>query len=146
MKIHPAVVPNGLTCLIPYAEKWGDYLSWRPETAGPLAADLQELSWALEGRREEIEDWFYETYGQKSAAEEAAYAFSQLLIMEMNEANGPGISSRLQWALKKFKERPSAKSRERLQGEVLAVRNTSPVMRRVHSSELEETVRLLEWD
>lgn len=142
MKIQPAVVPHGLTCLIPYAEKWGDYLSGRPGTSGPSSADLQDLSWALEGRREEIEDWFCETYGQKSAAEEAAYAFSQLL-MEMNEANGPGISSGLQWALRKFKEQPTARHRERLQGEVLAVGSSSPVMMRVHSAELEEAVRML---
>jgi hypothetical protein len=137
------IVPQNLQDLIPAARKWGITCDvTRHDVAERVSkSELEELARALEGRHEEIEDWLYSFQDQEYPDEAAA--FEAMVVMEMEECDGPGLRGFLDWALVKYRQSPSEENRARLQRAYEELVEVVGPAGRVFSEALAEARRLL---
>ncbi len=114
-------VPQNIRDLIPLAERWGITCDvTRHEVAeGATEAEFKKLRKALDGRHPAIYDFLYSD--DKDASEEIA-VFSALLTFEMEECDGPGIPSAVDYWYRKYREDPSGAHREKLEKKVKELR------------------------
>jgi len=105
-----AVVPKELHDLIPLARRWGISCDVTRHDAAEKAskAELAEVARLLSGRHTQVYRWYYSHWPSPSVE---ACAFSDLLVFEMEEVDGPGIPGLLHWRIQEFKRDPSEENR-----------------------------------
>jgi hypothetical protein len=106
------VVPGELRDLVPLAQRWGVTCDvTRHDVAAKASdADLAALTQALSGRHDAIDDWLYSS--DKWNDEQAA--FNAMVVLELEECDGPGSPGLLEWAIRFYRDQPSTERRERL--------------------------------
>ena len=110
--LRPAAVPDNIRDLVPLAQKWGVTCDVTRHDMAEKAgeAELKAFAAALKGRHADIVDFLYST---KDVSNEQA-AFQAMLVLELEECNGPGIPGLLTWAIRKYRDQPTAERRSRL--------------------------------
>src|SRR6185369_4008066 len=95
------VVPPHLRDLIPLAERWGVSCDVTRHDVAEKASkrELESLAAALAGRHDDIVDWLY-SFEDTDPPREAA-VFQAMLVLELEECDGPGIPGLLKWAYRK---------------------------------------------
>lgn len=114
VKLRPGAVPEELRDLIPLAEAWGVRcdVTRHDVAAQATSQEFAAVASTLAGRHDAIVDWLY-SFGDTPVSDEAA-VFQSLLILELEECDGPGIPGYLEWAWKKHQLAPSAETLRRL--------------------------------
>lgn len=117
-EIDPTNVPENLRHLIPLARRWGITCDVTRHDAGRKASksDLTELRNQLQGTHPHYEDWAFGALDPLlDGGTTECWVFGALYRFETEECNGPGIRSKLDWAISRFQTQPDAANRERLQ-------------------------------
>jgi hypothetical protein len=122
-KLREDVVPEGLRDLVPLARRWGVTCDVTRHDVAAKATDgeLAALAANLKGRHHEIEDWLYSPDDGLSGDERAA--FQAMVVLEMEECDGPGLAGLLDWAIRWYNDHPSPERYQRLAQAVDQVRS-----------------------
>lgn len=115
--IDPANVPADLRHLIPLAQRWGITCDITRHDAGSHATEreLIALREELRGTHARYEDWAFGATNEFGAETTERWVFGALYLFEAEECDGPGIRSKLDWAISRFQNSPDATNREWLQ-------------------------------
>jgi hypothetical protein len=114
--LRPEAVPENLRDLVPLAERWGVTCDVTRHDVAEKAneEELAALAAALRGRHGEIVDFLYSTEPTHQSDEQSA--FQAMLVLELEELEGPGIPGWLEWAITRYVQHPSDERREVLAG------------------------------
>jgi hypothetical protein len=115
--IEPVNVPEGLRHLIPLAKRWGITCDITRHDAGSHATESEviQLREQLQGTHALYEDWSFGALVPFDAKSTECWIFGAMYRFEAEECGGPGIGSKLDWAIRRFQNSPDANNRERLQ-------------------------------
>ncbi|MCZ7645966.1 MAG: hypothetical protein M5U26_11890 [Planctomycetota bacterium] len=121
-KLNPEVIPERLRDLIPLAQRWGVTcdITRHDVAAKASKAELSHLAASLRGRHHQIEDWLNTDENEESEEERAA--FQAMVVLEMEECDGPGLKGLIDWAIRWYKDDPSPNRLHRLKAAYQEVR------------------------
>jgi hypothetical protein len=113
-EIRLSLVPEHIRDLIPLAERWGITCDVTRHDVAAKATDeeLANLARRLQGRHDDIVDFLYSADVGGSESEKAV--FQAMLILELEECDGPGIPGLLEWAMRRHQASLTGETRSRL--------------------------------
>jgi hypothetical protein len=116
-EVDAANVPDTLRHLARLAKRWGITCDVTRHDAGRHATqdELAQLRDQLRGTHALYEDWAFGALAPFNAQSHECSVFGAMYRFEAEECGGPGIRSKLDWAIRRFQNSPDASNRERLQ-------------------------------
>lgn len=111
--LDPANVPARLRHLFPLARQWGITCDITRHDAASKATDVQLASLAekLAGTHSIYEDWAFGGMPEFDSTSEECSIFGAMYLFELEEVNGPGVRSKLDWATTRYENDKSDQNR-----------------------------------